>query len=490
MPEFFSTFNQIKTPEKETTEVAVFRTETNKKIAELLKSNTDLRRVAVLLGAEKYLEIIQTKGVSPTYHFNVKSFVDDQIAQKTFLKLPGEFLKTDEVILPPDPGEIIIGSGEGIDPKKIIPRSQFLVELLSEMNLDYKVIEGENSPNMMRQLSYYAFIIQKINKLALINNEEGNATFIIHQFEGDFEEARDYLNMTKEELKSLPQEIFSELIYPGDKEKWKMAMREFLGNGPKIEIEKEEDKKLEQSLSFEEAREKVREFGFKSAEDYRKKYKNIPGLPYKPYKTYKDKGWISWGKFLGTERIRQKPEQILSFEKAREKVRDLSFNGRRDYSKKYKDILGLPSNPEETYKNKGWISWMDFLGSKQFLSFKEAQKKVREFGFKSLEEYRKRYKDILGLPSDPYGNYKKSGWVDWADFLGKERIRQKSEQILSFEEAQKKAREFSFKSVEDYHKRYKDIPGLPGNPNSTYKNKGWISWVDFLDLESIHQKKE
>ncbi|MDO9231630.1 MAG: integrase repeat-containing protein [bacterium] len=498
MPEHFSNFpnvNQIKVPEKESAEATIFRAETNKGIQELLKTNTDLRRVAVLLGAEKYLEVIQTRGTSPTYHFNVKSFVDDQIAQKTFLKLPGEFLKTNEVILPPDSGEIIIGSGEGIDPKKIIPRSQFLVELLSEMNLDYNVIEGENSPNMMRQLSYYAFIIQKINKLALINNEEGNATFIIHQFEGGFEEAKNYLEMSKEELKDLPQEIFSELIYPGDKEKWKMAMKDFLENGPRVENEslreKKEYRKSENILSFNDAREKIKSLGINSRKDYREKYKFFSGLPSHPDYAYKDAGWTDWTDFLNKEREKQKSEQLFSFDEARNKARELKFTSSQDYQDGYKKALGLPRNPNTVYKDKGWIDWGDFLGTgremrtiKKILSFEEAQKKVREIGLKSYDDYKLRYKEFAGLPSAPNNAYRDKGWKNWTNFLGMEQER------LSFEKSREKARACKFKNVEDYKSRYKDFSGLLYNPNESYKKEGWIDWLDFLGTERMKQQAE
>lgn len=482
----FTNYNQIAIPEKESAEIALFRAEANRKIENLLRANADLERVAILLGAEKYLKVIPRKGTSSIYQFDVKSFIDDQIKQKSFLKLPEEFLKTDEVILPPDPGEIRTGSGEGIDQKDVIFRSQFLAELLSEMGLEYSVKEGENVPNMMRKLSYYTFIISKINKLVFVNNEEGNSTFIIHQFSGGLEEAEEYCRMSKDALKKLPKDIFSELVYPGNKEDWKMEMQNILENGP------------DHVLSFEDVCQKVRIIGFKGAKDYALRYKNFSNLPSNPDHCYRDKGWKSWGDFLGTGKEIQKSEQILLFDEARQKARDFGFKNERDYRSRYKNIPGLPGDPRVFYKKKGWSSWADFLGielelrqkTEQILPFKEAKEKATSLGFKDGSDYFSRYKDFPGLPGNPDQHYRDKGWKSWGDFLGTGKEIQKSEQILPFEEARQKARSFGFKGVVDYSLRYKNIPGLPSLPRDFYKNKGWKDWIDFLGIERIRQKSE
>lgn len=245
--------NNKEKPEKESAEVLAYKKEVEERIRNLLETNSDLRDVAKFLGAEKYIRIFP--GKRQTVIFKAKDFISDQIKSQTFLKLPTKFLKTDDVILPPDPGEIITGSGEGMNPKEYIPRSQYLIELLTEMDLDYESTEGENTPNMMRKLSYYGVVIKEINKLVLVNNEEGNATFIIHNFEGDFSEAKTYIDMKKSEIKELDN--FSYIEYHGDKEKWKLAIRDLLENGAKEKKEKVEnindkiDNKETQKLTLE-----------------------------------------------------------------------------------------------------------------------------------------------------------------------------------------------------------------------------------------------
>jgi hypothetical protein len=59
--------------------------------------------------------------------------------------------------------------------------------------------------------------------------------------------------------------------------------------------------------------------------------------------------------------------QFLSYKKAREVVRKLGLKSKKEYnrySKKQKINSGIPSNPPRTYSNSGWVSWMDYLGTK------------------------------------------------------------------------------------------------------------------------------
>jgi hypothetical protein len=59
------------------------------------------------------------------------------------------------------------------------------------------------------------------------------------------------------------------------------------------------------------------------------------------------------------------------------------------------------------------------------LSFEEAREIVREKGFKNRREYEKRAKSgkrPKNIPGAPAQVYKNNGWIDRPDFLGYERI--------------------------------------------------------------------
>jgi hypothetical protein len=88
---------------------------------------------------------------------------------------------------------------------------------------------------------------------------------------------------------------------------------------------------------------------------------------------------------------------MRSFEEARAFVHDLGLRGEnqwRKYCKSGKKTERYTSNPNKTYKNKGWVSWPDWLGTdtvapqnRQYRVFKEATVFVHELGLASQSEW-------------------------------------------------------------------------------------------------------
>lgn len=197
--------------------------EVSQRIFELIRNNpkSNLRVIAEMLGATKFLSTIDGgRNKAPVLHFDVKGFVGELKSQHNLnatLLMPEIIEKTTNTILPPDPGEIETGSGAGIEAKEIIPRSRYLVELLSEMNIPYQVHSGTNMPNMMRALSYQAFVLPTLNKVILVNNEEGNATFIVHNISP--ENLKIVTELTKDQLKQ--QDNVDVIIFNKPVNEWK-----------------------------------------------------------------------------------------------------------------------------------------------------------------------------------------------------------------------------------------------------------------------------
>ena len=87
-----------------------------------------------------------------------------------------------------------------------------------------------------------------------------------------------------------------------------------------------------------------------------------------------------------------------SFEEAKVYVQNLKFES---YSKDWKKFCDsglkpddIPVTPDRIYKNKGWVSWGDFLGTgrvadqlKEFVSFEECKIFVQKLGLKSHKEW-------------------------------------------------------------------------------------------------------
>ena len=90
--------------------------------------------------------------------------------------------------------------------------------------------------------------------------------------------------------------------------------------------------------------------------------------------------------------------------------------------------VDIPAAPYSTYRDKGWTSWGDWLGTGAiapfkgvFRPFKQARAYARSLGLKSGSEWRafaKSGKLPVDIPADPYGTYRDKGWKGIKDWLG------------------------------------------------------------------------
>jgi hypothetical protein len=181
-----------------------------------------------------------------------------------------------------------------------------------------------------------------------------------------------------------------------------------------------------------------------------------------------------------------------TFAEARAAAVALEITGFSDYVKRYKEDPHLPSNPNNRYKNSGWINWTDFLGIVGYYeTYKEARTAATALRVTSYVAYQERYKEDPRLVSAPWSKYKNSGWVGWGDFLGSRK------KYATFVEAKFSSQKIGFKSTIDYTERYKKDPLLPGTPHKTYGDSGWVDWYDYLGnsyslknlVEKIKKKK-
>ena len=256
---------------------------------------------------------------------------------------------------------------------------------------------------------------------------------------------------------------------------------------------------LKKFRSFEEAREFARNLKLNNNAAWQKwsKYGQRPcDIPSTPSVIYKDSGWVSWGDWLGTGNLGPQDYNFLSFEKAREFVRNLKLDGHNAWRKWKSNNRpnDIPASPDVTYKDSGWVSWGDWLGTgntqkKNFLVFEEARKFVRNLkldGQKAWNKWRKNKPE--NIPSHPYDVYKDSGWVSLGDFLGTGTIAPKNRKFLSFEEARKFARDLNLSGGPAWKKWSKSSErpeDIPSSPATVYKDSGWVSLGDFLGTGTI-----
>src|SRR3990167_1403989 len=199
-------------------------------LALLAAPGIKLRRVAALLDAESYLVEEKTrKGF--VLRFDVRRYAHDQRSTGRFSCLPGTYRPTQNIILPPGEGEI--HSGEGGEPYReteVIHRTKAVIDLLGQMSEPYDLIDGTTTQRMVRRLSYVAFVLKERRKLLLVNDEEHNATYVIH-FVQDDRETQDYLRSRKDDLRDLQErhpELVSVLEFRGSMESYVEDLRELI----------------------------------------------------------------------------------------------------------------------------------------------------------------------------------------------------------------------------------------------------------------------
>jgi hypothetical protein len=122
--------------------------------------------------------------------------------------------------------------------------------------------------------------------------------------------------------------------------------------------------------SFEEARTFVHRLDLHGQSEWKKwiKSKARPNdIPVSPDKTYKDKGWIGWGDWFGTSYIANQNRAYQLFGEARKFVQALGLRNQdawKMWAKSDERPSDIPAWPDGVYKNKGWVNWADWLGTK------------------------------------------------------------------------------------------------------------------------------
>lgn len=255
-------------------------------------------------------------------------------------------------------------------------------------------------------------------------------------------------------------------------------------------------------MPFEDARLHVKNLNLRSTKFW-KEYCNSGlkplNLPNIPDGVYKDKGWISWGDWLGTNQVSSHLKEFRGFNEARLFAQSLNiqtieqwraFCNRPDFP------VDIPKAPDHFYKNKGWINYYDWFGTKQYQSFENGKKFAQSLNLKSAKEWGELYKKG-GIPADipqsPNSVYRKKGWKDWGDWLGSNYIANQQRQYREFQSAKSFIQSLRLASVNEWKKYCKEgnkPTDIPNNPDQYYKDKGWSSFGDWLGTGTIAPHKK
>ena len=243
-----------------------------------------------------------------------------------------------------------------------------------------------------------------------------------------------------------------------------------------MRVVSESEKKRNENLcaeewpTFEDLKQEVKRARITTRDQYRKECKNHPNWPITPSRVYK----VEWEKGAKWKDLFEK--KWLPLETFKQEVIEAGIVSGRQYDREYKKYPSWPSNPKETYKaewkGKGWD---DFFGKekKEWLSFDDFKREVREVGITTWNHYNKECKNHPNWPVAPHEKYK-MGKRASKDLFG--------EKWLPFETFKQEVIRAGIVSGAQYFQERKNHPKWPSTPNETYKDN-WKGWDDFLGRE-------
>jgi hypothetical protein len=185
---------------------------------------------------------------------------------------------------------------------------------------------------------------------------------------------------------------------------------------------------------FDEARAFARSLGLRNQSEWKsycKTGKKPQDIPARPDYAYSDNGWLGYGDWVGTGTVASMLRQYRPFHEARAFVHGLKLKSQPDwhrYSKSGQRPADIPTNPNKTYAEKGWIGMGDWLGTGrianhllEYRSFSDARMFVHRLRLKNKSEwsdYCKTGKKPQDIPARPDYAYRDNGWAGMRDWLG------------------------------------------------------------------------
>lgn len=124
----------------------------------------------------------------------------------------------------------------------------------------------------------------------------------------------------------------------------------------------------------------------------------------------------------------------------------------------------------------------------KYITFESACDVVKNLKLMNTNEWRNWIKNNkeYNIPYNPDTYYKNLGWINWKHFLNKNF----KLDFISYSEAKEILKNLNIKNNKEFKKWIKDNKSIkiPMAPEITYKNNGWVSWGDFLSNKNVYKK--
>ena len=240
-------------------------------------------------------------------------------------------------------------------------------------------------------------------------------------------------------------------------------------------------------------------------------------VPKRPEATYKYGGWAGWPDWLGTEAASHRRWRHFLY--ARRFAWFLHLQTQAEWVAYCRGKLAakgicpedIPSRPEVVYRDAGWVSWPDWLGTacreKDGIwrdPFPVAREVSRSLGLKTREEWLDycsgRRPDLpppaMGITSEPDVVYADC-WVSWRAWLGVKLGAKHRRNYRDLATAKAFVTPLGLRNNREWRAWCRgsmaELPSKPDDiptcPEVVYRKRGWISWGDFLGSGSIPAAK-
>ncbi|MBI3562244.1 MAG: hypothetical protein HY080_11095 [Gammaproteobacteria bacterium] len=202
--------------------------------------------------------------------------------------------------------------------------------------------------------------------------------------------------------------------------------------------------------------------------------------------------------------------KFRSFNQARAFVRKLKLGSYQEWLQYCRGELtgkrnkprDIPQNPRDTYRDKGWKGFADWLGTgniayrqHEWRSFNAARAFVRRLKLATNKEWRAyvrgdmaKTKLPVDIPTNPQFVYKDKGWQGYGDWLGNDNVSYNDFTWRAFTTARTFVRKLKLDNEDAWRdycrgriKNKKPKPrDIPATPERVYQGQGWKGMADWL----------
>lgn len=231
-------------------------------------------------------------------------------------------------------------------------------------------------------------------------------------------------------------------------------------------------------VSYEDAKKLLRPHKLKTKKEflnYNSQLSKIKGniIPNRPERYYSKRGWLGYADFLGYKKKYQITYELFVRYLRRYFKNIKSYNTYIAHSKKMHYCF--PRRLTELVKLFPQLNWTDICHVQQRMTYEEAKEYLKDKNIKNSVKYKEYVKlnNLLDiLPVKPEESYKNKGWVCWTEFLNSSSVKERRHVSYSLFRRYMSIFHKDVKNSNDYKRMFKEHKisiRIPKRPDIYFK---------------------